>query len=171
MEARVAELRVKGESAGGIVECTASGVPAGLGESVFDKLDAELAKAVLSIGGVKGIEFGAGFGAALLTGSENNDAMKSKDGKVVFLSNNAGGILGGISNGNDIVFRAAIKPVPSISLTQKTVREKDGAYFDSDISVEGRHDACLCPRIVPVIEAMTAIALADMLLRNRSARI
>ena len=171
MEARVAGLRAKGESAGGIVECTVRGVPAGLGETVFDKLDAELAKAVLSIGAVKGIEFGAGFGAALLTGSENNDAMRNEDGKVVFLSNNAGGILGGMSNGNDIVFRAAIKPVPSIALTQKTVREKDGACFDSDISIEGRHDVCLCPRIVPVIEAMTAIVLADMLLRNRSARI
>ena len=171
MASRVAALRAKGESAGGIVECTVSGVPAGLGETVFDKLDAEIAKAVLSIGGVKGIEFGAGFGAALLTGSENNDAMRSKDGKIEFLSNNAGGILGGISNGNDIVFRTAIKPVPSISRTQKTVREESGAFFDSDISVEGRHDVCLCPRIVPVIEAMTAIVLADMLLRNRSARI
>ncbi|UTD02008.1 chorismate synthase [Treponema socranskii subsp. buccale] len=171
MEARVARLRAEGESAGGIVECTAHGVPAGLGETVFDKLDAELAKAVLSIGGVKGIEFGAGFGAALLTGSENNDAMRTVDGEAAFLSNNSGGILGGISNGNDIVFRAAIKPVPSISLTQETVREEGGAYFDSDISVEGRHDACLCPRIVPVIEAMTEIVLADMLLRNRSARI
>ena len=97
--------------------------------------------------------------------------MRSKDGKIEFLSNNAGGILGGISNGNDIVFRTAIKPVPSISRTQKTVREESGAFFDSDISVEGRHDVCLCPRIVPVIEAMTAIVLADMLLRNRSARI
>ena len=171
MEARVARLRAEGESTGGIVECTAHGVPAGLGETVFDKLDAELAKAVLSIGGVKGIEFGAGFGAALLTGSENNDAMRTVDGEAAFLSNNSGGILGGISNGNDIVFRAAIKPVPSISLTQETVREEGGAYFDSDISVEGRHDACLCPRIVPVIEAMTEIVLADMLLRNRSARI
>lgn len=171
MEARVARLRAEGESTGGIVECTAHGVPAGLGETVFDKLDAELAKAVLSIGGVKGIEFGAGFGAALLTGSENNDAMRTVDGEAAFLSNNSGGILGGISNGNDIVFRAAIKPVPSISLTQETVREEGGAYFDSDISVAGRHDACLCPRIVPVIEAMTEIVLADMLLRNRSARI
>ena len=171
MVSRVAELRAEGDSAGGIVECTVGGVPAGLGEPVFDKLDAELTKAILSIGSVKGIEFGAGFGAALLTGSENNDAMRAEGGAVTFLSNNAGGILGGMSNGNDIVFRAAIKPVPSIFRTQQTVREDGGAYFDSDVSIEGRHDACLCPRIVPVIEAMTAIVLADMLLRNRSARI
>ena len=148
MALRVAERRAKGDSAGGIVECTVSGVPSGLGEPVFDKLDAELAKAVLSIGGVKGIEFGAGFGAALRTGSENNDAMRAEGGAVTFLSNNAGGILGGMSNGNDIVFRAAIKPVPSIFRTQQTVREDGGAYFDSDVSIEGRHDACLCPRTV-----------------------
>ncbi|MCI6721612.1 chorismate synthase, partial [Treponema porcinum] len=142
------------------------GVPAGLGEPVFDKLDAELAKAMLSVGAVKGIEFGAGFSAADLCGSVNNDRMHAENGKAVFDTNNAGGILGGISNGNDIVFRVAVKPVPSIFQAQNTVCRKDGVYESTELQIKGRHDVCLCPRIVPVIEAMTDIVLADMLLRN-----
>ena len=205
MEAKIAELRANGESTGGIVECTVCGVHAGLGEPVFDKLDAELAKAVMSIGAVKGIEFGSGFSAADALGSMNNDMMRAQNGTPVFLSNNAGGILGGNSNGNDIVFRAAIKPVPSISKMQKTVCEqsdasesaatheaakaqtaggtaqetaddsalkqaRDSAFADSELVIAGRHDVCLCPRIVPVIEAMANIVLADMALRARCAR-
>ena len=170
MEARIAELRSQGNSAGGIIECVVEGVPAGLGEPVFDKLDAELAKAVLSIGAVKGIEFGAGFAAADLTGSQNNDKMRSSGSSVQFETNNAGGILGGMSNGNTIVFRAAVKPVPSIFQTQKTVTAKDGKFENSDLLIEGRHDICICPRVVPVVEAMTAIVVADMMLRNRAAK-
>lgn len=197
MEAEIGRLRAAGDSAGGIIECTASGVPAGLGEPVFDKLDAELAKAVISIGAVKGIEFGAGFAAADSTGSRNNDeirarsetggadsaaagtagggaetgaARESRAAGVEFVTNNAGGILGGISNGGDIVFRAAIKPVPSIFLKQRTVGRTGDAFSDEDLEIRGRHDVCLCPRIVPVIEAMTCIVLADMILRDRAAR-
>ena len=138
---------------------------------MFEKLDAELAKAVMSIGAVKGIEFGAGFAAADMTGSEDNDNLHSENWLPIFGTNNSGGILGGISNGNTIVFRAAVKPVPSIYKTQQTVNKIDGNYADTDIKIEGRHDVCLCPRIVPVIEAMTDIVLADMLLKNRSARL
>lgn len=170
MEAKIAQLHADGESAGGIVECTVQGVCTGLGEPVFDKLDAELAKAVMSIGAVKGIEFGSGFSAVDMLGSAHNDAMRAHDGKPVFLSNNAGGILGGISNGNDIIFRAAIKPVPSISKMQETVRDQGDVFADSELVIEGRHDVCLCPRIVPVIEAMTSIVLADMALRARCSR-
>lgn len=164
MKQKVTEFRMKKNSCGGIVECVVQGIPAGLGEPVFDKLDAALAHAVLSIGAIKGIEFGAGFAAAGLSGSENNDCMTEAG----FCSNNAGGILGGISRGDDIVFRAAVKPVPSIYLPQKTIRENGESC---DILIEGRHDVCLCPRIVPVIEAMTAITVADMMLRNRGSRI
>lgn len=167
---RIRSLRAKGDSAGGIIECVATGVGAGLGEPVFDKLDAEIAKAVMSIGAVKGVEFGAGFECARMTGSQNNDAMRLDGGRPVFMSNNAGGTLGGISNGNDIVFRAAIKPVPSVFVAQKTLRSERGALEECDIVIEGRHDVCLCPRVVPVIEAMARLAIADMILRNRSAR-
>jgi len=176
MEARIAELRRTGDSAGGIVECRIHGVPPGLGEPVFDKLDAILAAAILSIGAVKGIEFGVGFSAADLTGSTDNDPMRTENnGKPVFLSNSSGGILGGISNGNDIIFRTAVKPVPSISRKQQTVSAAEGSlsgqYENTDLLVEGRHDVCLCPRIVPVIEAMSAIVLADMYLRQRCSKI
>ncbi len=176
MEARIEVLRKNGDSAGGIIECRISGVPAGLGEPVFCKLDAELAKAMLSIGAVKGIEFGAGFAAADLNGSTDNDFMcTDKTGTPLFRTNNAGGVLGGISSGNDIIFRIAVKPVPSILRRQQTVSEKkqnsQTTFEESDLLIEGRHDVCLCPRIVPVAEAMSAIVLADMYLRQRSSRI
>lgn len=173
MNAKIEEIRANKDSAGGIVACRVSGVPAGIGEPVFGKLDAELGKAILSIGAVKGIEFGDGFDAADSTGSVNNDKMRvGKDGKVLFESNHAGGILGGISNGNDIFFRAAIKPVPSIFRNQETISvDEAGKFTDSDLVIEGRHDVCLCPRIVPVIEAMTAITLLDLCLQNRATRI
>ena len=166
MQQKVEDYRKKGESCGGVIECHVSGVPVGLGEPVFDKLDAELAHAMLSIGAVKGIEFGAGFESADMTGSQMNDCMAADNGDVQFLSNNAGGILGGISNGNKIVFRVPVKPVPSIFISQNTVK-KSGDHFEStELVIEGRHDICLCPRIVPVIEAMTYVTLADMYLRQ-----
>jgi chorismate synthase len=156
MEQRILEAKQEGNSIGGVVECRVSGVPAGIGEPVFDKLDAELAKAVVSIGGVKGIEFGAGFAAAAMTGKQHNDGM-SPDG---FITNNAGGIIGGISTGAEIIFRAAVKPTSSISLPQTTV---DVRGQPVECVTKGRHDPCLCPRIVPVVEAMTAIVLIDLL--------
>lgn len=165
--AMIAAIRAAQEemdSVGGIIECRADGVPAGLGEPVFDKLDALLAHAVLSVGGVKGVEFGEGFAAADLRGSGNNDAMVPEG----FLSNHAGGILGGISNGSPIVFRIVMKPTASIAKEQQTVDENGNAV---SISIHGRHDPCLVPRAVPVIEAMTALVLADALLRNRSSRL
>ena len=172
MSAKIEELRKAGESAGGIIECIVDGCPAGLGEPVFDKLDAELAKAMLSIGAVKAFEIGDGFAAADSFGSKNNDAMHCEcdsDGKniPVFDTNHSGGVLGGISNGNQIIFRIAVKPVPSIFQKQKTVEKlPDGTYRDVELEIKGRHDVCLCPRIVPVVEAMTNLVLADMLLRN-----
>lgn len=169
MEEAVAALHQKGDSTGGIIECVISGVPAGLGEPIFDKADALLAQAMLSIGAIKGIEFGTGFSSADLNGSTNNDPMCSNmNGGVSFLSNNAGGILGGISRGDDIVFRVAVKPVPSIYQKQQTV---DTHFEDGEIEIEGRHDVCLCPRIVPVVEAMSSLVIADLYLRNKTARI
>jgi chorismate synthase len=156
MEQRILEARHEGNSIGGVVECRVSGVPAGIGEPVFDKLDAELAKAIISIGGIKGIEFGTGFAAAAMTGRQHNDAMTPTG----FVTNNAGGILGGISTGAEIIFRAAVKPTSSISLPQDTV---DIHGKPVECVTKGRHDPCLCPRIVPVVEAMTAIVLIDLL--------
>lgn len=137
-----------GDSVGGVIECTISGFPKGVGEPVFDKLDACISHAVMSIGAVKGIEFGSGFESAKMVGSQNNQ------------SKNAGGILGGISDGNDIYFKVAVKPTPSISKMQKAVM-KDGS--ECNLSIDGRHDTCICLRIGPVIEAMTAIVLLDQL--------
>ncbi|SFB04268.1 chorismate synthase [Cohnella sp. OV330] len=151
---RVERLADEGDSCGGIVECRIGGVAAGLGEPVFDKLDAELAKAMLSVGAIKGIEFGAGFQAASMRGSEHNDQMDA-DG---FVTNHAGGIVGGISTGSDIVFRVVVKPTSSISLAQRTV---DAEGRERDISTIGRHDPCICPRIVPVIEAMACMVIED----------
>jgi chorismate synthase len=171
MQERVEELRAKGDSAGGVIECQIKGVPAGLGEPVFEKLDASLAAAMLSIGAVKGIEFGAGFAAADLTGSQNNDEIHAKGSKAAFRTNNAGGLLGGISNGDTIVFRIAIKPVPSVFVEQETVKMSKGKLARTKLKIQGRHDVCLCPRIVPVVEAMAALAIADALLQNKSARL
>jgi len=158
ISADIEALRDEGDSAGGVISCLVTGVPAGLGEPVFDKLDARLASAIISIGACKGIEFGAGFAAASMKGSENNDAP-SADGK--FTTNNAGGILGGISSGQDIFFKAVFKPTPSISKPQKAL-DKDGNVVE--IAIKGRHDICIVPRAVVVVEAMTALVLADFLL-------
>lgn len=178
MAERIEQYRLNKDSVGGIVACRISGIPAGIGEPVFGKLDAELSRAMLSIGAIKGIEFGAGFAVADNTGSENNDTMRtSDDGRSVMLeTNNAGGIAGGISTGADIFFRLAVKPVPSIFREQKTVsavtaHDDSIFYSDTDLVIEGRHDVCLCPRIVPVVEAMAAIVLADLVLQQRAARV
>jgi chorismate synthase len=164
-----------GDSAGGIVSCLVQGVPPGLGEPVFGRLDARLAEAMLSLGASKGIEFGAGFIAASLTGSQNNDIPVSSGGASglpVFETNNAGGILGGISSGQDIEFKIAFKPVPSISKPQKAISNATNAGGNIvDLIISGRHDACITPRAVPVVEAMTALVLADLILMQRAARI
>jgi len=152
------------DSIGGIVELVARGVPAGLGEPVFDRLDADLAKALMSIPAVKGFELGAGFEAARLRGSEMNDPFCIQEGKVSCRSNNAGGILGGISTGLDIVCRAAVKPTPSIGKPQQTVDLETGD--DTEIVIKGRHDPTIPPRMVPVGEAMLALVLADHMLRS-----
>ncbi len=156
------------DSLGGIIECVVSNMPAGLGEPVFDKLDANLAKAVLSIGAVKGFEIGDGFMVAELKGSENNDEFYMEKGKVRKRTNHSGGVLGGISDGGDIVFRAAVKPTPSIASLQNTVT-RDGE--DTSVAVRGRHDPMIVPRAVVVVEAMTACTIADMLLQNACSRL
>ncbi|GHU91314.1 chorismate synthase [Deltaproteobacteria bacterium] len=155
---RVAEARKNGDTLGGIVLITVQNVPAGLGEPVFDKLEAVLAHAVMSVGAVKGVEFGAGFAAARSTGSRNNDPLLPGG---MFASNHAGGILGGISSGQDIVLRAAVKPIASIAQKQRTVDREGRA---AEILVGGRHDLAAIPRVIPVLCAMAALALADALL-------
>ncbi len=167
MIALIESVKAEGDSIGGVVETVIQGAPVGLGDPVFDKLDAVLSHAVMSIGTVKGIEFGAGFGAARMKGSESNDPFTIRNGKVETTSNHAGGILGGISNGSEIVFRAAIKPPSSISKMQQTVNQ---SLEPTAIEVLGRHDPCICPRVVPVIEAMTAITLVDAILVQKAIR-
>lgn len=162
-------IKKQGDSLGGIVVVIADGVPAGLGEPVFDKLDADLAKALMSLGAVKAVEIGAGYDSARKRGSEMNDAIILKDGKIDFDANNAGGILGGISTGAPIVCRIAVKPTPSISLRQRTV--DISLLNEAQISIKGRHDPAIPPRIVPVAESMMALVLADHLLRSRSAKL
>lgn len=158
-------VRKAGSSAGAVIEVTASGVPAGLGAPIYGKLDADLATAMMGINAVKGVEIGAGFAAAALSGEENADEMRMEDGRPRFLSNNAGGILGGISTGQDVVVRFAVKPTSSILSPRRTV-SADGR--DAEISTKGRHDPCVGIRAVPVGEAMMAIVLADHLLRHRA---
>jgi chorismate synthase len=158
------EVRKAGSSTGAVIEVQASGVPAGWGEPVYDKLDADLAKAMMSINAVKGVEIGAGMKAAALSGEANADEMRMKDGKVAFLANNAGGILGGISTGQDIVVRFAVKPTSSILTPLKSV---DRHGKEIEVSTKGRHDPCVGIRAVPVGEAMMAVVLADHLLRHR----
>ena len=157
-------VRKSGSSAGAVIEVVASGVPAGLGEPVYDKLDADLAKAMMSINAAKGVEIGAGFEAAALSGEENADEMRMEGDRVRFLSNKAGGVLGGISSGQDIVVRFAVKPTSSILTPRRTV---DRHGQDTEIVTKGRHDPCVGIRAVPVGEAMMAIVLADHLLRHR----
>jgi len=164
MLSQVEIARQEGDSIGGIVEIIACGVPAGLGEPVFDKLDADLAKALMSIGAVKGVEIGAGFECARMRGSEMNDPFIIKAGGVVTETNNAGGILGGLSSGMPIVCRVAVKPTPSISKTQRTVDLVNVSA--TEIAIQGRHDPTIPPRMVPVAEAMVALVLADHMIRS-----
>ena len=159
------EVRKRGSSAGAAIEVVASGVPLGLGEPIYDKLDGDLARAIMSINAVKAVEIGVGYAAAALSGEENADEMRMVDGRVQFLSNNAGGILGGISTGQDIVVRFAVKPTSSILTPRRTV---DIHGRDTEISTKGRHDPCVGIRAVPVGEAMVAAVLADHLLRQKA---
>lgn len=167
MIACINQAREQGDSVGGIVETTVTGCPAGLGDPVFDKMEARIAHALMSIGAIKGIEFGAGFAAAKMRGSENNDAPVIENNALKTKNNLAGGILGGITTGENICFRVAVKPASSIA------REQLAAGKDlslQKIEIKGRHDPCLCPRIVPVVEAMTALVLADTLLIQKTIR-
>lgn len=156
------------DSVGGIIQCEVTGLKPGIGEPVFDKLDASVAKGIMSIGAVKGIEFGAGFEAARMYGSDNNDNFYISEGKVRKYTNNSGGVLGGMSDGDKLVFRAAFKPTPSIAQSQITVNNR-GENITVEIS--GRHDPIIIPRAVVVVEAMTAVTLADLILMDMCARI
>lgn len=163
MEEAIIEIKKEGDSLGGIIECITLNMPVGVGEPLFDALDADIAKAVYGVSAVKAIEFGAGFRAAELKGSENNDQYQIKNGKITALTNNAGGILGGLSSGMPIIVRATIKPTPSIAKQQQTVdlAKKENA----PLSVKGRHDPCIVPKAVPAIEAVVAVTLVDHLIR------
>lgn len=167
MVSAILRVRKQGDSLGGIIEVVAQGVPAGWGEPVFDRLDADLAKALMCLPAVKGVEVGIGFEAARLKGSQCNDIFISKGKKIITKTNNAGGILGGISNGNDIVLRMVVKPTSSINKVQDTVTTTGKK---AKIRVEGRHDPCVAPRAVPMAETMVALVLVDHLLRNQTAR-
>jgi len=163
MEEAIVAAKNMGDSIGGIVECVAFNVPAGVGEPLFDALDADLAKALFGVSAVKGVEFGAGFAAAEMFGSQNNDEFTVKDGKVETVTNNAGGIFGGISSGMPITMRVAIKPTPSISREQKTINLL--TMENVTLNVNGRHDPCVVPKAVPAIEAVAAVTLVDHLIR------
>jgi chorismate synthase len=163
MKEAILKAKNEGDSVGGIVECVALNVPVGVGEPIFDSLDADIAKMLFDVPAVKGVEFGAGFKATQLKGSENNDAYAIRGGKIVTLTNNAGGVLGGMSSGMPILVRAAVKPTSSISKEQKTVELSK--MEETPIRVRGRHDPCIVPKAVPVIESAVAVVLADHMLR------
>ena len=164
MEEEIVKARKEGDSVGGIIEIIALNVPAGVGEPLFDSLDADIAKMLFTIPAVKGVEFGAGFKAAELKGSENNDAFQIRKGKVATLTNNAGGILGGMSSGMPIIVRVAVKPTPSIAKRQQTVKLSE--MKNAEIQVAGRHDPCVVPKAVPVAEAAVAMVIADHMVRS-----
>ena len=164
---RIEEARKNCDSIGGIVEAIIHGCPAGLGDPVFDKLNARLSYALMSIGTLRGIEFGLGFEATEMSGSEHNDQFFMDGDKVKMRSNNAGGILGGISTGEDIILRVGVKPPSSIAQKQQTVSTD---LKDTSIEVKGRHDPCICPRVVPVVEAMIALTLVDSLMLQKTIR-
>ncbi len=163
----IEQMKKKGDTAGGIITCLATEVQAGLGEPVFDKLEADLAKAMLSINAVKGFDIGSGFDAARMRGSQHNDIFESQKGKIITATNFSGGIQGGISNGQDLYFRVAFKPVATLMSDQASV---DRSGKPVTIKGKGRHDVCVVPRAVPIVEAMTALVLADFYLRNKTAR-
>ena len=162
MREAVSAARMEQDSVGGIVECAVTGLPVGLGEPMFGGVEGRIAQIVYGIPAVKGVEFGIGFASSRLWGSENNDAFRMANGKVMTATNNCGGILGGITNGMPLIFRAAIKPTPSISQVQRSVSLSRGE--DQELVVKGRHDPCIVPRAVPVVEAAAAIAIFDLLL-------
>ncbi len=164
MEETILTAKKDGDSVGGIVECIALNVPVGVGEPIFDSLDADIAKMLFDMPAVKGVEFGAGFKAAKLKGSENNDPYVMRGGEIETLTNNAGGILGGLSSGMPIVVRVAVKPTPSVSKEQKTVDLS--TMEETGIRIKGRHDPCVVPKAVPVVEALVAVVLVDQLLRS-----
>jgi chorismate synthase len=165
MIAAIEQARADGDSLGGTIACVARGVPAGLGEPVFDKLEADLAKAMLSLPASKGFEIGSGFASTRMRGSEHNDAFEIRDGKIRTQSNNSGGVQGGISNGENIFFRVAFKPTSTIARAQKTVTS---AGEETTLAARGRHDPCVLPRAVPIVEAMAALVLCDHALRQRA---
>jgi chorismate synthase len=161
----IEQIRDAGDSVGGVIECVARGIPPGLGEPVFDKLEADLAKAMLSIPAAKGFEIGSGFTATQMRGSEHNDAFEIRAGRIRTTTNNSGGAQGGISNGEDIYFRVAFKPPATIALKQKTVTTSNE---QTALAARGRHDPCVLPRAVPIVEAMTALVLCDHSLRQQA---
>jgi chorismate synthase len=163
----IEQVRAEGDTLGGLVSCVAIGVPAGLGEPIFDKLHADLGKAMLSINAVKGFQVGSGFGAASMRGSQHNDTYTGSSGTIRTVTNRSGGVQGGISNGEDIVFDVAFKPVSTLLRNQQSVDREGNAVT---LEGKGRHDPCVVPRAVPVVEAMACLVLADHLLRQRSAR-
>ena len=168
MEELIRQVRKEGDTIGGVVSCVIRNCPTGLGEPVFDRLHADLGKAVLSINACKGFEIGSGFSGCGLRGSQHNDAFYNDGGAIRTRSNHAGGVLGGISSGMDIYFRAAFKPVATIVASQESVNEQGEAVT---VEGKGRHDPCVLPRAVPIVEAMSALVLADHLLRDRMARV
>ena len=165
MQAAIAQAKAQGDSLGGVIECAVLGLPAGLGDPMFGGMENRIAAIVFGIPAVKGIEFGAGFAAARLRGSQNNDSYTLRDGRVETRGNHCGGILGGITNGMPLVFRAAIKPTPSIAIEQDSVNLE--TLTEEKLRVGGRHDPCIVPRAVPVIEAAAAIAVYDALLGRK----
>jgi len=164
MEELILKVKEEKDSIGGMIRCVCKGVPSGLGEPVFDKLHAELGKAMLSINAVKGFQIGSGFDSLEKRGSENNDIFYSEDGKIRTKTNHSGGIQGGISNGEDIWFDVAFKPVSTLMQDQESVDKVGNSIL---LEGKGRHDPCVVPRAVPIVEAMAALVLADFLLRRR----
>ena len=168
MAERIKAARADGDSVGGTIRCKIRGIPAGLGEPVFDRLEADLAKAMLCIPATKGFEIGSGFAGTLLSGSQHNDAFEIRDGKIRTTTNHSGGIQGGISNGEEITFRVAFKPTPTIAKKQTSV---DASGTPCEVIGHGRHDPCVLPRAVPIVEAMAALVLVDHLLRQKAQRL
>ena len=164
MREKIAQARLEGDSVGGVIECMVTGLPAGLGEPMFGGVESRIAQIVYGVPAVKAVDFGAGYSAAYMRGSQCNDAYTVENGEIRTLTNNSGGILGGITNGMPLIFQAAIKPTPSISIQQQSVSISLGE--DRKLTVKGRHDPCIVPRAVPVIEAAAAIAIFDLILGN-----
>ena len=164
MREKIAQARLEGDSVGGVIECMVTGLPAGLGEPMFGGVESRIAQIVYGVPAVKAVDFGAGYSAAYMRGSQCNDAYTVENGDIRTLTNNSGGILGGITNGMPLIFQAAIKPTPSISIQQQSVSISQGE--NRKLTVKGRHDPCIVPRAVPVIEAAAAIAIFDLILGN-----